>query len=215
MDDHAEYVRAEWRKFHEENAPLAALASRIVPAARRVLDVGCGAGQELLPYLGATAVGVDLRRSGLVAGRALFREIGARVPSLLVGAAEALPFASAAFDVVICRLALPYADVRRALGEMARVLRPGGALVLQIHHLRYYLLRAWRARDPRELVHALRVIASGAAFELTGWQPGEAFLLLRSLARRLASAGVEVVEIDERDRPAPLVLGRRMVKGHS
>jgi SAM-dependent methyltransferase len=209
MDDHADYVRAEWRLFHERREPLAGLASRIVPRASRALDVGCGAGQEMVPYLGATAVGVDLRKSGILAGRALFRESGLRVPSMLVGAAEALPFATASFDVVICRLALPYADVRCALGEMARVLRAGGALVLQIHCLRYYLRRALGARNWRALVHAARAIASGAAFELTGWQPGEMFLRVRKLGRLLAAAGVEMMEIDGRDRAAPLVLGRR------
>jgi ubiquinone/menaquinone biosynthesis C-methylase UbiE len=209
VNDHAEYVRAEWRRYHEQGAPLAALASRIVPGARLALDVGCGAGQELLPYLGATAVGIDPQRSGLVAGRALFEESGLRAPALLQGAAETLPFAGAAFDVVICRLALPYAGVRRALAEMARVLRPGGALVLQIHHLRYYLRQARRAQDLRELSHALRVIANGVVFQLTGLQPGETFLLLGTLGRRLAEAGIEVVEIDERDRAAPIVLARR------
>jgi 2-polyprenyl-6-hydroxyphenyl methylase/3-demethylubiquinone-9 3-methyltransferase len=209
MDDHAEYVRAEWRIFHERGAPLARLASRIAPSAVRALDVGCGAGQELLPYLGGTAVGVDLSMSGILAGRALFRESRLRVPALLLGAAEALPFATAAFDAVICRLALPYADVPRALAEMARVLRPGGALVLQIHSVRYYLRRALRARNLGELVHAARAITSGIAFELTGWQPGEVFLRVRTLSRLLADAGVEVMEIDGRDPTAPLVLGRR------
>jgi SAM-dependent methyltransferase len=209
MDDHAQYVRAEWRRFHERGEPLAAFAARVAPSAGRALDVGCGAGQELLPYLGVTAVGVDLRSSGIRAGRALFRENGLRVPALLVAAAEALPFASAAFDVVICRLALPYADVLRALGEMARVLRPGGALVLQIHCLPYYLRRALQARSLRELAHAARVIAAGTAFELTGWQLGEVFLRLRKLERLLAAARVDVTEIDGRDPNAPLVLGCR------
>ena len=128
---------------------------------------------------------------------------------MVVGAAEALPFATASFDVVICRLALPYADVRRALGEMARVLRAGGALVLQIHCLRYYLAHALGARNWRTLVHALRAIASGGAFELTSWQPGETFLRVGKLARLLAVAGVEMMEVSGWDRAAPLVLGRR------
>src|SRR5436190_136947 len=119
------------------------------------------------PASKATAVGVDLRKSGIVAGRELFRESGARVPSLLLGAAERLPFATAAFDVVICRLALPYTEVRRALAEMARVLRRGGALVLQFHCLRYYLRHALQARSPSDLAHAVRVIATGTIFELT------------------------------------------------
>jgi len=209
MDDHADYVRAEWRRYHEQGQPLANLAARVVPAARRVLDVGCGAGQELLAYPQANTVGIDVRKSGILAGRALFRERGLRVPSFLVGAAEQLPFASGAFDVLICRLALPYTEVPRALAEMARVLRPGGALVLQYHSIRYYLRRAMRARHPGELAHALRVIAAGTAFELTGWQAGEVFLLRRTFRRLLERAGIELLDLDQRNPGAPLALARR------
>jgi ubiquinone/menaquinone biosynthesis C-methylase UbiE len=206
-DEHALYVRSEWRKFQQTGTPLQRFAVRVVPRPRSVLDVGCGAGQELLPYLDTTSVGIDLRRSGLLEGRSLF---GARAPSFVVAAAEALPFTRATFDVVLCRLALPYTNVRTALAEMGRVLAPGAALVLQIHHLRYYLRRAARARGLRELVHALRVIARGTAFELTGRQPrGEVFQLIRSLERMLSATGFDVLEIDDGDRGAPIVLARR------
>ena len=148
----------------------------MVASPRSVLDVGCGAGQELLPYLGTLCVGIDVRQAGLVEGRSLF---GARAPPLLVATAEALPFA-------------------------------GGALVLQIHHLRYYLRRG--LEGPRELIHALRVIARGAVFELTGRQPrGEVFQLIGSLGRMLEAAGLAVVEIDESDRAAPIVVARRQL----
>jgi len=206
-DEHALYVRAEWSKFHRDGAPLQRFAARVVASPRSVLDVGCGAGQELLPYLGTLCVGIDVRRTGLVEGRSLF---GARAPPLLVATAEALPFASGAFEVVLCRIALPYMDVHRALDEMTRVLAPGGALVLQIHHLRYYLRRG--LEGPRELIHALRVIARGAVFELTGRQPrGEVFQLIGSLGRMLDAAGLAVIEIDESDRTAPIVVARRQL----
>ena len=149
VDEHAVYVRSEWHKFQQMGAPLQAFAARVVPLLRSVLDVGCGAGQELLPYLDTVSVGIDVRRSGLVEGRSLF---GSRAPSLLVGVGEALPFARAAFDVVLCRLAVPYMNVRMAINEMARVLAPGGVLVLQVHHLRYYLRRLLRAHTLKEIV---------------------------------------------------------------
>lgn len=209
MEEDGEYGRAEWRLFHERGEPLARLASRIVPHARRVLDVGCGAGQELLPYLTATAVGVDLRRSALVTGRALFTESGLSAPPLLVAAAEALPFPAASFDVVLCRLALPYARVRRALAEMARVLRAGGAIVLQFHRAAYYVEEARHARSWRQLAYAMRVLARSVLFDVTGWQTGEVFLRIERLAAMLAELGVEVIQVDSRDRRAPVVLGVR------
>ncbi|MCA1829744.1 MAG: class I SAM-dependent methyltransferase [Myxococcales bacterium] len=204
-DEHARYVREEWNKFHREGIPLQRLAARVVASPRSVLDVGCGAGQELLPYLGARCVGIDLRRSGLVEGRELF---GPRAPPFLIASAEALPFEAGAFDVVLCRLALPYMDVKCALSEMARVLARHGALVVQIHHLRYYLRRG--LDGPLAVVHAARVIARGAAFELTGRQPqGEVFQLVGSTRRMLMAVGLAVVEVDEADRGAPIVLATR------
>ena len=59
-------------------------------------------------------------------------------------------------------------------------------------------------------MHALRVIGRGAAFELTGRQMrGEVFQLIGSLQRMLTAAGFAVVEIDQRDRTAPIAVARR------
>ncbi|HEY2029867.1 MAG TPA: class I SAM-dependent methyltransferase [Myxococcales bacterium] len=204
-DGHAAYVRAEWEKFHRDGTPLQKHAAAVIAAPRAVLDVGCGAGQELIPYLDGLAVGIDVRRSGLCMGRALF---GARAPLLMVASAEHLPFATGSFDVVLCRVALPYMDVRRALAEMARVLAPGGALVLQPHHLRYYLREAGTG-PLLQRIHALRVIARGVLFQLTGWQTGEVFQLVGDLRRRLDRLSVTVVRVDESDRGAPIVVARR------
>src|SRR5205085_6774151 len=110
--------------------------------ARRGLDVGCGAGQELLPFAGqpgAVCIGSDVTPEAGLAGRELFasRPPAGRI-AFVRAAAESLPFAAGSFDVVICRLALPYTDNARCLSELARVLRPGGVLLLKIHHARYY-----------------------------------------------------------------------------
>jgi ubiquinone/menaquinone biosynthesis C-methylase UbiE len=48
--------------------------------------------------------------------------------------AQALPFPDASFDTVVCTFALwAIPDERRAVGEMIRVLRPGGLLLLADH----------------------------------------------------------------------------------
>src|SRR6266508_151725 len=138
------YARAAWDRFvaHSERAAttLSALADLEV---RRALDVGCGAGHELLPLVterGAIGIGVDVVPQTGHAARKLF---SAHAPTAHVhfvrASAEELPFTDGSFDVVICRLALPYTDNARALTEMARVLRAGGYFLLKIHHARYYL----------------------------------------------------------------------------
>lgn len=170
---------------------------------RRVLDVGCGAGQELMPFVrqGALGVGVDLDPSSGRYGRRLYKTHypDARV-TFLTAPAERLPFRSGAFDVVICRVALPYTDNARALGEMSRTLRPGGLLLLKIQHHLFYVgeaMAGFRKGQVLPAVHAARVIAAGAWYHLTGRQPrwpstetSQSESLLR---RELARMGLSIV----------------------
>ena len=102
-----------------------------------VLDVCCGQGRHVLALreLGLSAFGVDLSAELL----ALSGELpgGARLAGLLArGDARALPFAGASFDAAVCLFtSFGYFERdgdRAALGEMARVLRPGGTAVLDL-----------------------------------------------------------------------------------
>jgi ubiquinone/menaquinone biosynthesis C-methylase UbiE len=93
----------------------------------RVLDVGCGTG--VVARLAAdrvgtdgTVVGVDGHPGMLEVARAARSDIAWRQSS-----AEGLPFDDDSFDVALCSLALQFfAEKIRALGEMRRVVRPGG-----------------------------------------------------------------------------------------
>jgi len=100
-----------------------------------VLDVGSGDG-VLTTLLAARARSVTcLDRSPRVIEAAAER-LG-RLPNvqLLEGDMHALPFPAQSFDQVLCFHSLTYADEpARALGEAARVLRPGGDLVLVTLH---------------------------------------------------------------------------------
>lgn len=143
----------------------------------RMLDVGCGFGQVLYPFValkGARGVGLDPTTQACRMGRDFYSE---HVPEARVkfvcGRAEELPFPSASFDVVNCGLALPYMNNARAIEEVARVLRPGGVFLLKIHHARYYLRDFWQSLLARRLlstIHAGRVLAVGAIYHLTGRQ---------------------------------------------
>jgi SAM-dependent methyltransferase len=99
---------------------------------RRLLDVGCGDGSFAIAAArrGAAVVGVDPDARMRAAARRRADE--AVAPVLLAGAnAESLPFASGLFDVVVAVTVLCFVrDAGAAIAEMARVLKPGGRLVL-------------------------------------------------------------------------------------
>ena len=101
-------------------------------AGQRVLDVGCGTGNVALAAAarGAAATGVD-PSARLVA---LARERAARAGAdarFLTGDAGRLPLPDGAFDATVSAFAVIFApDPARALAEMVRVTRPGGAVAL-------------------------------------------------------------------------------------
>ncbi len=224
-DDYDEYVRREWALFARE--PARAAAAREAAAGltiARVLDIGCGAGQELRPFVqGGRTLGVGLDVSSQVgrAGRELFtREQPASRVTFVRAGAEHLPFAPSSFDVVTCRLALPYTDNARALAEMARVLRPGGSLILKIHHARYYtteLSQALRTWHLKSAIHACRVLLAGGLYHITGSQPrgwltgGETFQTLWLLKREFRRHGLAVERLlADSVSAAPSLLIRRL-----
>jgi 2-polyprenyl-3-methyl-5-hydroxy-6-metoxy-1,4-benzoquinol methylase len=93
-----------------------------------VLDVGCGEGRfcRMLSRRGASTVGVDPTQKLLDAARSKHPE---GVYHLARG--ESLPFEVASFDLVISYIVLiDITDFRSAIREMARVLRPGGCLLI-------------------------------------------------------------------------------------
>src|SRR5919107_22458 len=102
-------------------------AARVVPGTR-LLDAGCGAG--LLALLASLR---GARVTALDASAALLDIVRARVPEADVreGDLEALPFADAAFDAVVAVNSVFYAaDMAAAMRELARVVRPGGRVVV-------------------------------------------------------------------------------------
>ncbi|QVQ54387.1 class I SAM-dependent methyltransferase [Spiractinospora alimapuensis] len=95
---------------------------------KTVVDVAGGDGYWAgrLRRRGARAVSVDLSSAKLRRGRRI-----SHAPHLVEGDAQRLPVASGAADAVLSVCALEhFADPARAVGEMARILRPGGRLVL-------------------------------------------------------------------------------------
>jgi len=97
-------------------------------AGKRVLDLGCAGGfmAEALDARGARVTGLDPAGEAIAAARAHARA-GGREITYEVGVGEALPYADADFDAVVCVDVLEHVgDLRQVLAETARVLRPGG-----------------------------------------------------------------------------------------
>ncbi len=106
----------------------------VAPAAGgRALDAGCGTGFQatLLAELGWRSHGVDIAGGLLTVARRRLSDT-----ALVRGTVEALPYADACFDVVVCcGSTLSFVDdPEHALAEIARVLRPGGRVLLDCEH---------------------------------------------------------------------------------
>lgn len=167
----------------------------IQPGAR-VLDVGCGAGQTLIAAAGANpSTGVDLDLAALRLGKRLAPGTG-----FACATGEALPFPPAHFDLVICRVALPFMHVPTALAEMRRVLRPGGGLWITAHPASFPLRALRRASVPGKL-YQLYVLLNGLLFHLTLRQirfPGhgcESFQTCAGMRRALRALGLEEIAV--------------------
>jgi ubiquinone/menaquinone biosynthesis C-methylase UbiE len=185
---------------------------------RRILDVGCGAGQTLVASnLGETvlAVGADLDFSALAYGRQQATNI-----NFVRAAGEALPFRNDSFDLVICRVALPYMHVERALGEMFRVLDEAGELWLVLHPLSMTaseLLESLRQLNSKATIYRLWVLGNGLSLHLFGkqwrWplrpQRYESWQTAARTRRMLSTAGFDDVEVT---RNAHFLITARKVK---
>jgi SAM-dependent methyltransferase len=156
-----------------------ALLRAEIPVGALFLDVGCGTGRWLRRYekVGFRCIGLDLSPGML----RIARERGTTAP-LIAGEAYRLPFADASFDAisdVTVVQHIPASWQLEALGEMLRVLRPGGRLIL------VELIRGNGPhifpRPPRDWIQ--QVTSRGAT--LLGWF-GQEFLLLDRLFVHIA-----------------------------
>ncbi len=165
----------------------------------RVLEVAIGTGLNLPHYpADATVTGVELSPAMLAITRQRAANLGRDV-DLREGDAEHLPFGDASFDTVVCALSLcTIPDPAAAIGEMRRVLVPGGRLLLLDHigstwppiHAAQWLLERLTIRTAGEHFTRRQLpLVQAAGFEVVETERLKAGTVERILARKPASNG--------------------------
>lgn len=112
-----------WRK-------IGVRAAILRHSAPHALDVACGTGDMVLELLkqGADVTGVDLSEEMMAVAK---RKTAGWQPAYQVADAEHLPFGDASFDAVTCAFGVRnFVHLEQGLGEMVRVLKPGGRMAI-------------------------------------------------------------------------------------
>lgn len=157
----------EIRSLHVDEAEVEAALLKALPPERvhELLDIGTGTGRILALFArrGVRGVGIDLSREMLAVARANLARDGLAACRVQQGDMYQLPWPGAAFDAITFHQVLHFAErPAAAIAEAARVLRPGGRLLVADfapHDLEF--LRASHAH--RRLGFAAEEVAGWAA----------------------------------------------------
>jgi ubiquinone/menaquinone biosynthesis C-methylase UbiE len=168
---------------------------RTLEGPRAILEIGCGDGRviEAVGASGARWTGIDFLEPYLHQAR-VTRRLPART-SLVTASAGDLPFAGRSFDAVVCAQNTfgLLGDLKaRALGEAARVARPGGLVVLVVYSQDSMVPRAeWYTEMHRRGAMApIDWARSGPELLVTGDGHGSECFRRERLERLLGDAGL-------------------------
>jgi len=156
-------------------------------AGERVLDIGCGPGflvHDLAGAVGATGHTTGLDNSASMLALALHRCRALANAHFANGDALSLPFDDDAFDAAVVTQVYEYVpDIEKALGELRRVVRPGGrALILDTD----WSSIVWRSSDD---ARSQRILAAWDEHLADPHLP-------RTLAPRLRAAGFADIRVE-------------------
>jgi ubiquinone/menaquinone biosynthesis C-methylase UbiE len=103
---------------------------------KRLLEVGVGAGTDFINWVrsGAVATGIDLTEAGIALAKERL-ELEGLSAALRVADAENLPFQDESFEIVYSYGVLHHSpNTSLAVGEVRRVLQPGGTALVMVYH---------------------------------------------------------------------------------
>jgi SAM-dependent methyltransferase len=181
---HPRFARAyEWiSRWEDEHGGIENRRRLLAPLTGTVVEVGAGNGRNFAHYPPAVTLVVAVEPEARLREHATRRAESAAVPVTVVpGRAERLPggdgeYNGAVLSLVLCSIADPAA----ALGEVRRVLRPGGSLRFYEH-----------VRSQRRLTALVEDAVTPVWSRLAG-----GCHLNRDTATTIRAAGFEIVELD-------------------
>jgi ubiquinone/menaquinone biosynthesis C-methylase UbiE len=150
----------------------------------RVLDVATGTARVPLllasqPWFSGTLHGIDIAPAMLARARRKLAAAGlSERVALYEGNAGALPWPDATFDMAVSLEALEFFPrPRRALAEMARVLAPGGMLLVSKYPDAWARALPFKGLTRRSITRLLERLGF-SAIEICAWQPGHYELVI-------------------------------------
>jgi ArsR family transcriptional regulator len=181
-----ESVAGDWehiRKSYFDDRVTSIAIEKLLPRSLTLADVGCGTGSltfELARFAGKV-IGIDLSQEMLRRARAAARERDLNNVEFRHGDALELPLKPRTVDAAFCVMVLHFLpDPQRAIAELCRVTRPGGAVILvdlvkhQQDWMREQMAHRWLGFERHEIEGWFNAAGvSQLDYELTGAFAGE------------------------------------------
>ena len=208
MGDWESIFRKEGRHFlepHEDMANIIRLFRK--ERVRRVLDIGCGSGRHtvMLAHRGFRVTGMDVSPEGLRLTREWLRGKKASARLIKGDFFEPFPFGDAAFDAAIAVQTIHHGlhdQIRGCIGEIARVLKPGGIVFVSVTVTSF---RQWAT--------AFEAVAPRTFVPLDGPEAGVPHYVYTRRQLRKDFARFAIVDLHADTRRHLCLLGRRRDAG--